>query len=130
MIMKEFDVVAFCFNKTGVNEVTLTVQTIEDKYTKEQEAEIRKTIQRYIGDDATLNIVYVDHFEPLKNGKRRYFMNDLSDCQQNRNTRLYTARSAIHYTLYTKTMIKLLTYPDIDSQNGKRSLLFLCSLDE
>lgn len=77
MIMKEFDVVAFCFNKTGVNEVTLTVQPIADKYTLEQEKEIRKTIHLYIGDDATLNIVYVDHFEPLENGKRRYFMNDL-----------------------------------------------------
>lgn len=76
MIMQEFDIVAFYFNKTGVNEVTLTVQPIEDKYTKEQEAEIRKTIQRYIGDDAALNIVYVDHFEPLQNGKRRYFMNE------------------------------------------------------
>jgi phenylacetate-CoA ligase len=76
MIMKEFDIVAFYFNKTGVNEVTLTVQPIEDKYTKEQETEIRKTIQRYIGDDATLNMVYVDQFEPLKNGKRRYFMNE------------------------------------------------------
>lgn len=76
MIMKEFDIVAFYFNKTGVNEVTLTVQPIKDKYTKEQEAGIRKTIQRYIGDDATLNIVYVDHFEPLQNGKRRYFMNE------------------------------------------------------
>ncbi len=76
MIMKEFDIVAFYFNKTGVNEVTLTVQPIKDKYTKEQEAEIRKTIQRYIGDDAMLNIEYVDRFEPLKNGKRRYFMNE------------------------------------------------------
>lgn len=79
MIMKEFDVVAFYFNKTGVNEVTLTVQPIDDKYTKNQEDAIRKTIQRYIGNDATLNIEYVDHFEPLKNGKRRYFMNDLSE---------------------------------------------------
>lgn len=79
MIMKEFDIVAFYFNKTGVNEVTLIVQPIEDKYTKSQETEIRKTIQRYIGKDATLNIEYVDHFEPLKNGKRRYFMNDLSE---------------------------------------------------
>ena len=78
MIMKEFDVVAFYFNKTGVNDVTLTVQTIPDKYTIEQEQEIRKTIQRYIGDDATLHIVYVDKFEPLWNGKRRYFMNDLT----------------------------------------------------
>ena len=76
MIMKEFDIVAFYFNKTGVNEVTLTVQPIEDKYTTEQESEIRKTIQHYIGNDATLHIVYVDHFEPLWNGKRRYFMND------------------------------------------------------
>jgi phenylacetate-CoA ligase len=79
MIMKEFDIVAFYFNKSGVNEVTLTVQLIVDKYTPEQEKEICKTIQRYIGDDATLNIVYVDHFEPLKNGKRRYFMNDLNE---------------------------------------------------
>lgn len=79
IIMKEFDIVAFYFNKTGVNKVTLTVQPIKEKYTYEQENEIRRTIQRYIGDDATLDIVYVDHFEPLKNGKRRYFMNDLSN---------------------------------------------------
>lgn len=78
MIMKEFDVVAFYFNKTGANHVTLTVQPIKEKYTEQQEQEIRKTIHRYIGDDAKLDIVYVDHFEPLKNGKRRYFMNDLS----------------------------------------------------
>lgn len=80
MIMKEFDVVAFSFNKAGVNHVTLTIQPIKEKYTPEREQEIRKTIHRYIGDDAKLDVVYVDHFEPLKNGKRRYFMNDLSDC--------------------------------------------------
>jgi phenylacetate-CoA ligase len=79
MIMKEFDVVAFSFNKSGVNHVTLTVQPIREKYTEQQEQEIRKTIYRYIGTDAKLDIVYVDHFEPLKNGKRRYFMNDLSN---------------------------------------------------
>ena len=79
MIMKEFDVVAFSFNKAGVNYVTLTVQPIKEKYTPEQEQEIRKTIHRYIGDDAKLDIVHVDHFEPLKNGKRRYFMNNHSN---------------------------------------------------
>jgi hypothetical protein len=79
MIMQEFDIVAFSFNKTGVNHVTLTVQPIAKKYTEQQEQEIRKTIHRYIGGDAKLDIVYVDHFEPLKNGKRRYFMNDLSN---------------------------------------------------
>lgn len=77
MIMKEFDIVAFSFNKTDVNHVTLTIQPIKEKYTKQQEQEIRKTINRYIGDDAKLEIVYVDYFEPLKNGKRRYFMNNI-----------------------------------------------------
>lgn len=77
MIMKEFDIVAFNFNKTGVNEVTLKVQAMKEKYNTQQEDEIRKTIQRYIGDDATLIIEYVEQFEPLKNGKRRYFMNNV-----------------------------------------------------
>lgn len=77
MIMKEFDIIAFNFNKTGVNEVTLKVQPIKEKYNTQQEDEIRKTIQRYIGDDATLIIECVEQFEPLKNGKRRYFMNNV-----------------------------------------------------
>ena len=76
MIMKEFDVNAFAFNKVGVNEVTLTVEPIEDKFTTEQESEIRRTIHLYIGEDAKLNIDYVEKFVPLANGKRRYFMNN------------------------------------------------------
>jgi phenylacetate-CoA ligase len=79
MIMKEFDIVAFYFNKVGVNEVKLTIFPIKGKYNKKQENKIQKTIKRYIGEDTILHIEYVDHFEPLKNGKRRYFMNDLSE---------------------------------------------------
>lgn len=75
MIIKEFDVVAFDFNKVGETEVALRIQPINGKYDMNQEETIRKTIHRYIGDDCNLNIEYVDHFEPLKNGKRRYFMN-------------------------------------------------------
>lgn len=78
MIMKHFDVKAFSFNKTGVNEVMLTIERDISKYTEAQEAEIKRAIYLYIGEDAKLNIEYVDHFEPLKNGKRRYFMNDNS----------------------------------------------------
>lgn len=78
MIMKAFDVKAFSFNKTGVSEVTLAIVRDKEKYTEAQEKEIRKTIYLYIGEDAKLNIEYIDHFEPLKNGKRRYFMNDLT----------------------------------------------------
>lgn len=74
MIMKEFDVVAFSFNKTGFNEVTLTIEPVKGKYDEKQEAEIRRTIYMYIGEDANLVVKYVDKFEPLANGKRRYFM--------------------------------------------------------
>ena len=74
MIMKEFDVVAFTFNKTGVNEVTLTIEPVKDKYDKKQEEEIKRTIYLYIGEDAKLNIKYVEKFEAMANGKRRYFM--------------------------------------------------------
>ena len=77
MIMKEFDVKAFSFNKTGENEVTLTIERDITKYTKAQEDEINRAIHLYIGVDAKLNIEYVDKFEALRNGKRRYFMNNL-----------------------------------------------------
>lgn len=76
VIMQEFDIEAFSFNKTGVNEVTLTIEPIKGKYDDKQEAEISKTIYRYIGDDAKLIVKYIDHFEPLVNGKRSYFMNN------------------------------------------------------
>ena len=79
MIMKHYDVKAFSFNKTGVNEVTLTIERDTAKYTESQETEIKQAIYLYIGVDAKLNIEYIDHFEPLKNGKRRYFMNNLSE---------------------------------------------------
>ena len=79
MIMKHYDVKAFSFNKTGVNEITLTIERDTAKYTESQEAEIKQAIYLYIGVDAKLNIEYIDHFEPLKNGKRRYFMNNLSE---------------------------------------------------
>lgn len=79
MIMKHFDVKAFSFNKTGVNEVTLTIEQDTAKYTEVQEAEIKRAIHLYIGEDAKLNIEYVEKFEALLNGKRRYFMNNLPE---------------------------------------------------
>lgn len=78
MIMQEFDIVAFSFDKTGLNEVTLTIQPIKSKYNEKQEVEIQRTIYMYVGEDAKLNIKYVEKFEALANGKRRYFMNNLS----------------------------------------------------
>lgn len=79
MIMKEFDVVAFDVNKVGDNAVKMRIQKVLDKYSEEQEQRIIKTLRMYVGADCDLQLEYVDHFEELKNGKRRYFMNDCSD---------------------------------------------------
>jgi len=75
MIMKEFDIIAFDMRKLSGLEVELRIQTNKEKYTKEQETKILQTIKKFVGTDCNVNIVYVDGFEPLKNGKRNYFIN-------------------------------------------------------
>lgn len=79
MILKEFDIRAFTFNKTGTNEVTLIIEPIQGKYNESQEQEIRRAIYLYVGKDATLKIEYVAEFTPLANGKRRYFMTNTNE---------------------------------------------------
>lgn len=73
MIMKEFDVKAFDFRKSGTLELTLRIKK-NIGYTKEQEALIRNTFEKYIGEDCFLNIQYVENFDCLKNGKHNYFI--------------------------------------------------------
>ena len=75
ILMKPYDIVAYEIKKIGKLSVELRIQPDKGKYTKEQEQAIVSKIHQYIGEDCVLDIVYVDHFEPLKNGKRRYFMN-------------------------------------------------------
>lgn len=74
MIMKHFDIVAFDFKKDGVNSVSLRIQSVPGKYSKEQETIIVDTIIKYIGNDCTLHIDYVEDFPTLPNGKRSYFL--------------------------------------------------------
>lgn len=79
MIMKEFDVVAFDFKKLGDLNLLLRIQPIPEKYTKDQEEKIKETFVKYIGEECVLDIEYVERFEPLKNGKHRYFYNEISE---------------------------------------------------
>lgn len=75
MIIKQFDVKAFEIVQLGDLDVKLSLQVDDNKFTKEQEDEIVKTILRYLGDDCNLLVEYVKEFAPLPNGKRRhYFM--------------------------------------------------------
>lgn len=75
ILMKPFDIVAYEVKQVGDLSVELYLQPESAKFSKEQESAIASKFHEYIGDDCKLNIIYVDHFEPLKNGKRRYFMN-------------------------------------------------------
>lgn len=69
-----FDVKAFEVKQISPLEIELSLEVNNELYNKEQELEIRKTIQRYIGDDCTLDVKYVTNFIPNKNGKRSYFI--------------------------------------------------------
>ena len=80
ILMIKFDVVAYEIQKISGTEVKMQVQPVEGKWNKEQEKLLTDEMKRFVGEGCEFTLEYVDHFEPLKNGKRRYFMNDLSDC--------------------------------------------------
>lgn len=78
ILMNKFDVVAYDIQKISGSEIKMQIQPVVGKWNTEQESILTKEMQRFVGEGCTFSIEYVDHFEPLKNGKRRYFMNDLS----------------------------------------------------
>lgn len=43
-----------------------------------QEQKLIAEMERFVGEGSEFDLEYVEGFEVLKNGKRRYFMNDLS----------------------------------------------------
>ena len=78
MIMKEFDVVAFEFKKIDETELVLRIQPVKGLYSQEQEALIRQTFEKYIGKECKLSFEYVEKFDTMPNGKRRYFYNEIN----------------------------------------------------
>lgn len=78
ILMNKFDVIAYDIQKISGTEVKMQIQVVPTKWNKEQEALLVGEMQRFVGEGCEFSVEYVDRFEPLKNGKRRYFMNDLS----------------------------------------------------
>lgn len=78
VLVRKFDVVAYDIQKISGTKVKMQVQPVIGRWNNEQEMLLKKEMQRLLGEGCTFSIEYVNHFEPLKNGKRRYFMNDLS----------------------------------------------------
>lgn len=79
ILMNKFDVVAYDIQKISGSEIKMQIQPVVGKWDAEQEKLLTGEMQRFVGEGCKFSIEYVDHFEPLKNGKRRYFMNDLSE---------------------------------------------------
>lgn len=77
ILMKDFDVKAYDIQKLSGNYVRMQI-VANDGWNREQEAKLIAEMQRFVGEGCKFVVEYVDHFEPLKNGKRRYFMNDLN----------------------------------------------------
>lgn len=77
ILMRNFDVKAYDIQKLSDTHVRMQV-VVGEGWTKADEKRLVDEMKRFCGEGCDFTLDYVDHFEPLKNGKRRYFMNDLS----------------------------------------------------
>ena len=77
ILMRNFDVNAYEIQKISGSSVRMQVQVAE-RWDKTQEKKLIDEMQRFVGDGCAFSLEYVNGFQELKNGKRRYFMNDLS----------------------------------------------------
>ncbi len=72
MMMKEFNVVAFRMSKVDGLTIKLEIQPKAD-YSKDEEELIINTMKKYLGNDCKIDVLYVEKFEKLPNGKWNYF---------------------------------------------------------
>lgn len=77
ILMRNFEVKAYDIQKLSGSHVRMQVQVAEG-WDKAQEKKLMAEMQRFVGEGCEFTLEYVDGFQELKNGKRRYFMNDLS----------------------------------------------------
>ena len=78
ILMRNFDVKAYDIQKLSGSHVRMQVQ-VTDGWDKDQEGKLLAEMQRFVGEECEFTLEYVAGFQELKNGKRRYFMNDLSN---------------------------------------------------
>lgn len=77
ILMRNFPVKAYDIQKLSGSSVRMQV-VVAEGWTKADEKKLVAEMQRYCGEGCEFALEYVEKFEPLKNGKKRYFMNDLS----------------------------------------------------
>ncbi|MBQ7210885.1 MAG: phenylacetate--CoA ligase family protein [Paludibacteraceae bacterium] len=75
ILMNNFDVVAYEIHKIDGAHIKMQIQPA-DKFNKQAEERLIAEMKRFVGEGCDFQLEYVSHFEPLPNGKRRYFMVD------------------------------------------------------
>ena len=78
ILMRNFNVKAYDIQKLSGAHVRMQMVPAEG-WTKADEAKLTAEMQRFVGEGCEFTLEYVNGFQELKNGKRRYFMNDLSN---------------------------------------------------
>lgn len=78
ILMRNFPVKAYDIQKLSGSSVRMQV-VVADGWTKENEQKLIKEMERFCGEGCAFSLEYIEKFEPLKNGKRRHFMNNLSE---------------------------------------------------
>ena len=74
ILMNNFDVIAYEIQKIDGTHINMKLQVVSDKFDKKQEGVLINEMKRFVGDGCAFTLEYVEGFEPLSNGKRRYFM--------------------------------------------------------
>ena len=74
-LFRGFNIEAFRIRKTGGRSVLVQIQKRES-YSQDEHELLFATIKKYVGDEVSIAFEYVDKFEPLKNGKRSFLLNE------------------------------------------------------
>lgn len=71
----DFNYDAFRIMKLDGKTLKIEIQK-RDNFSKEEEKLMIDTVKKHAGNDCEIRLEYVERFEPLKNGKRSFFIND------------------------------------------------------
>lgn len=91
ILFRKFHIAAYCISQPRENTVLVQMQKTVD-FKAEENAEILAAFRKHVGENIDIQLEYVDAFEPMKNGKRRFFMVSEDDSHAGQlNGRLITA---------------------------------------
>lgn len=75
ILFRGFNVEAYRIIKKGGLSMLIQIQKREN-YSQEEHELLYATVKKYVGEEVGVDFEYVDEFEPLKNGKRSFFINE------------------------------------------------------